>query len=84
MKEGLVHSLKSAVIIFLSLDLHVLDGKEKLIMLECIVTCYICYSVVFGDSISVEKHLELGKKFLGEGQLSDALQHYSAACGEDI
>lgn len=39
-------------------------------------------SVVLGDTVSVEKHLELGKKFLQEGQLSDALHHYSAACGE--
>ena len=36
---------------------------------------------VLGDETSVDQHLELGKKFLQEGQLSDALYHYSAAIG---
>ena len=36
---------------------------------------------MFADTVAVEKHLELGKKFLQEGQLSDALMHYSAAVG---
>ena len=36
---------------------------------------------VLGDETSVDQHLELGKKFLQEGQLSDALHHYSAAIG---
>ena len=37
---------------------------------------------VLSDKIDVGTHLELGKKFLQEGQLSDALLHYSAACGK--
>ena len=40
-------------------------------------------TAVLGDQTSVEQHLELGKKYLQEGQLSDALHHYSAAIGED-
>ena len=32
--------------------------------------------------MDVSTHLELGKKFLQEGQLSEALMHYSAACGK--
>lgn len=30
----------------------------------------------------VDRHLELGKQFLVNGQLSDALTHYHAAVGE--
>ena len=29
----------------------------------------------------MDQHLELGKKFLQDGQLSDALFHYAAAIG---
>lgn len=32
----------------------------------------------------VDRHLELGKQFLVNGQLSDALTHYHAAVGEYI
>lgn len=32
----------------------------------------------------VEMHLALGKKSLQEGQLSEALHHYSAAVGESV
>ena len=38
---------------------------------------------VLGDQAGVDHHLALGKKFLQEGQLSDALHHYSAAIGKD-
>lgn len=43
--------------------------------------CFACFAVL-GDQIDVNTHLELGKKFLQEGQLSEALTHYSAACGK--
>lgn len=61
MQGNVVHAMKSAVIIFLSLD--IVD--------------------VLGDQLDVSTHLELGKKFLQEGQLSEALMHYSAACDGD-
>ena len=38
---------------------------------------------VLSDKVDIDKHLELGKKFLQEGQLSEALTHYTAACGKD-
>ncbi len=37
---------------------------------------------VLGDKADIDKHLQLGKKNLQEGQLSEALFHYSAAVGE--
>lgn len=37
---------------------------------------------MLGDKVDVENHLELGKKFLQDGELSEALMHYSAACGK--
>ena len=40
-------------------------------------------AVVLGDQSEVEKHLAEGKKLLQEGQLSDALHHYTAAVGEN-
>ena len=37
---------------------------------------------VDGDTtINVDKHLELGKKLLAAGQLTEALSHYHAAVG---
>ena len=39
-------------------------------------------SLVLSDTVDIENHLELGKKFLQDGQLSEALMHYSAACGK--
>ncbi len=41
-------------------------------------------STVLSDEGDVQNHLELGKKFLQEGQLSEALMHYSAACGKKV
>ena len=32
----------------------------------------------------VQRHLELGKKFLAAGQLADALSHYHAAVGKGL
>jgi hypothetical protein len=44
---------------------------------------FLCISItVLGDVMDVNTHLELGKKFLQDGQLSEALMHYSAACGK--
>ena len=38
-----------------------------------------------GDTtIDVDKHLELGKKLLAAGQLTEALSHYHAAVGKII
>lgn len=39
-------------------------------------------TAVFADQGEIDKHLQLGKKYLQEGQLSEALFHYSAAVGE--
>ena len=36
-----------------------------------------------GLSSQVEKHLEMGKKLLQEGKLSESLLHYDKAVGED-
>jgi len=36
---------------------------------------------VLGDKAEVESHLAQGKKYLQEGQLNEALQHYSSAVG---
>ena len=36
---------------------------------------------VFGDEGDVNEHLEKGKKLLMEGNLSEALMHYSMAVG---
>lgn len=35
--------------------------------------------VLASDKLEVEKHLELGKQFLVQGQLHDALFHYDEA-----
>ena len=35
--------------------------------------------VLANDKLGVEQHLELGKKFLAQGQLNDALFHYDEA-----
>ena len=45
-------------------------------------TAIISSPVVMGDQREVEKHLEDGKRLLQEGQLSEAVYHYSAAVGE--
>ena len=44
--------------------------------------CYFC-PLALSDKVDIDNHLELGKKFLQEGQLSEALMHYTAACGKD-
>lgn len=38
---------------------------------------------VEASSADIENHLELGKRFLANNQLSDALTHYHAAVGKD-
>ena len=80
MKVGWAHSLKSAVIIFFSLDLRLFEG-ENVYGSRGKHFDY-AVSAVLGEKLSVGEHLELGKKFLQDGQFSDALHHYSAACGE--
>ena len=35
--------------------------------------------VLANDKLGVEQHLELGKQFLAQGQLNDALFHYDEA-----
>lgn len=46
--------------------------------------CLLFYSlpIVLSNKVDVANHLDLGKKFLQDGQLSEALMHYSAACGK--
>jgi len=40
----------------------------------------VCVSdVIASADLGVEKHLELGKQFLAQGQLNDALHHYDEA-----
>ena len=41
---------------------------------------FIITDVLANDKLGVEQHLELGKQFLAQGQLNDALFHYD----EDI
>ena len=42
--------------------------------------CTVCVlDVVASAELGVEKHLELGKQFLAQGQLNDALHHYDEA-----
>jgi len=35
--------------------------------------------VIASAELGVEQHLELGKRFLAQGQLNDALHHYDEA-----
>lgn len=37
------------------------------------------FTDVLADKLGVDKHLELGKQFLAQGQLNDALFHYDEA-----
>ena len=45
---------------------------------------FILTDVLANDKLGVEQHLELGKQFLSQGQLNDALFHYDEAISKCV
>ena len=73
---NLIRLMQTFLVLFLSLDLD-FNG-----MLSMKVICTILIiNLGAWSSDEVKQHLEMGKKFLQEGNLADALQHYNMAVG---
>ena len=73
---NLIRLVQTFLVLFLSLDLEF----NGMLSLEVIRTILII-NLGAWSSDEVERHLEMGKKFLQEGNLADALQHYNMAVG---
>ncbi|XGW34788.1 hypothetical protein V3C99_018645, partial [Haemonchus contortus] len=43
----------------------------------------VLFAIVYANKDRVDRHLELGKRFLAKGQFADALSHYHAAIDLD-
>ncbi len=77
-----MHILKSLAVIFFSLDIQ-LEGN-----LCCTGSSDQSIHIpsgptgVLGDQAEIDNNLQLGKKHLQAGQLSEALFYYSAAVGK--
>ena len=61
-----------------------LPTQFKTLKFMLLFKCHCIALAVLGGNGEVENHLQLGKKYLQEGQLSEALYHYSAAVGESV
>ena len=75
---NLIRLVQTFLVLFLSLDLDF----NGMLSLELISTInFLTIKLGAWSSNEVERHLEMGKKFLQEGNLADALQHYNMAVG---
>lgn len=55
-------------------------NEVAIVTFKLIMWYIVCVlDVIASAELGVEQHLELGKRFLAQGQLNDALHHYDEA-----
>lgn len=91
MKNIIKEYFSHLLVVYFSLDIT-LKGKlfsgyrpvSEIAIVRCddIDKFFVHTDVLADDKLGVEQHLELGKQFLSQGQLNDALFHYDEAISE--